>query len=399
MTAKDFALAAALAALLGAPGAWAQAPGAVPAASTAPASVLTSSGTSLAADQGPWVLGEVLIFSGSQIASDPSWRERVRGQRGMLYTKADVADDVEKLVATRRFDAVEPLIFEIPATPVPPEYASISAVPNQVRLVYRVAEKPAPAAPPAPPRPATPPAAVSGIILTPTAYRGAGQYTTPGMGLDFNAAYFIGRLYGRNSFTNSVRKTNYIDRLGVWLLSAEGKMQIQSETRWRPAVAVGAHGHLMFRDAPQPTVQTPTVSLKVDQKTTKTLSDAYVVASKNIKGVRISGGYMMGSTGDIPAQLSEYLTPQALEFYAGRVGDRCWSRSMPFASILYLPKPAYPLGVEFIKFNGGSLNPVLINLKLGYFLKLNFDVSYLKYNGGYDFLGTFQFRYNHFPRR
>jgi hypothetical protein len=372
----------------------------LPQASTAAApSVFASSGAALPVDQGPWVLGEVLLFSGSQVASDPAWRDRVRGKAGMLYTKADVADDVEKLLATKRFDAVEPLVFEMPASPVPAEYASISAAPNQVRLIYRVAEKPAPPGPPEPAKPATPPAAVSGIIITPTAYRGAGKYTTPGMGLDFNAIYFIGRLYGRNSFENSVRKTSYIDRLGVWLLSAEGKMQVQSEARWRPAVAVGAHGHLMFRDAPQPTVNTPTVSLNVDQKTTKTLSDAYVVASKNIKGVRVSAGYMMGSTGDIPAQLTEFLAPQALEFYAGRRGDRTWSRSMPFASILYLPKPAYPLGVEFIKFNGAALNPILVNLKLGYFLKLNFDVSYLKFNGGYDVLGTFQFRYNHFPRR
>ncbi|MBI5881907.1 MAG: hypothetical protein HZB91_02235 [Elusimicrobia bacterium] len=399
MNYQTLPLALALASLLlMSPSVQAQEPPAQASTATVP-SVFPSSQTALSTDQGPWVLGEVLIFSGAKVSAEPSWREKVRGHRGMLYTKADIADDVEKLVATRRFDGVEPVLFEIPGSPVPPEYASISAVPNQVRLVYRVAEKPAPPAAPQADKPQTPPAAVSGIIITPTAYRGAGKYTTPGMGLDFNAIYFIGRLYGHNSFENSVRKTNYIDRLGVWLLSAEGKMQIQSETRWRPAMAVGAHGHLMFRDAPQPSINTPTVSLQVNQKTTKTLSDAYVVASKNIKGVRVSAGYMMGSTGDIPAQLTEYLTPQALEFYAGRRSDRAWSRSMPFASILYLPKPAYPLGVEIIRFNGAALNPVLVNFKLGYFLKLNFDVSYLKFNGGYDVLGTFQFRYNHFPRR
>ena len=32
-------------------------------------------------------------------------------------------------------------------------------------------------------------------------------------------------------------------------------------------------------------------------------------------------------------------------------------------------------------------------------IKLNFDIAYLKYQGGYDVLGVLQFRYNHFPRQ
>jgi len=72
---------------------------------------------------------------------------------------------------------------------------------------------------------------------------------------------------------------------------------------------------------------------------------------------------------------------------------------VPFASVLFVPKPAYPLGVEVMKFNGSPLNPWLINFKVGYFIKLNFDIAYLKYQGGYDVLGVLQFRYNHFPQR
>ncbi|MBI5210834.1 MAG: hypothetical protein HY927_12760 [Elusimicrobia bacterium] len=385
---------------------WAQPPASgldhAPAASTATtASPFSNMGAALSVDEGPWVLGEVLLFVGPSVATDPALRDKVRGQRNMLYTKADVASDLENLRALGRFEKIEPLVFSMAGAPVPAEFEPIAVSSNQVRLVFALTERPAP--PPAPEaaaaKPLTPPAAVSGVILTPTAYRGAGKYTTPGMGLDFNACYFIGRLYGRNSFENSVRKVNYIDRLGEWLLSAEGKMQIQSETRWRPALAVGGHGSLLFRDAPQPSVNTPTVSVTVSQKTTKTLSDAYVVASKNIHGARVSAGYMQGSTGDIVGHLTEFLAPQALEFYAGRKGDRAWSRSMPFASVFFLPKPQYPLGVEFIKFNGASLNPWMLNFKLGYFLKLNFDVSYIKFNGGYEFLGLFQFRYNQFPKR
>ena len=65
---------------------------------------------------------------------------------------------------------------------------------------------------------------------------------------------------------------------------------------------------------------------------------------------------------------------------------------------MLLPKPQYPLAVEFIKFNGAPLNPWLMNFKVGYFLHLNFDVGLLKFQGGYDLLGLLQFRFNQFPR-
>jgi hypothetical protein len=38
-------------------------------------------------------------------------------------------------------------------------------------------------------------------------------------------------------------------------------------------------------------------------------------------------------------------------------------------------------------------------MKLGRFLHLNFDLAYLKFDGGYELLGLFQFRYNQFPSR
>ena len=84
---------------------------------------------------------------------------------------------------------------------------------------------------------------------------------------------------------------------------------------------------------------------------------------------------------------------------AAESADPIKGRTVPFASILFVPKPAYPLGVEFMKFNGARKNPWLVNFKLGYFLKLNFDLALLKYQGGYDVIGVLQFRYNHFPRR
>jgi hypothetical protein len=44
------------------------------------------------------------------------------------------------------------------------------------------------------------------------------------------------------------------------------------------------------------------------------------------------------------------------------------------------------------------MSPKLINLHLGTLLKLNFELSYLTFKGGWDMLGMFQFRYNYFPK-
>ena len=117
--------------------------------------------------------------------------------------------------------------------------------------------------------------------MTPTAYRGLDRANRPGLGLDINAAYYIGRLYGKNSLDKNV-KTNYLDRLGVFFVSADGKIQVQSEGKYRPAMAVGGRATVTARDSPQPTV----VTVQVSGETTRALTDAYWVVSKNIKEVR-----------------------------------------------------------------------------------------------------------------
>lgn len=397
----------ALAALLGALPAAAQTPPPAPfppnpwavAAASAPvaAAPVLNLGTPLSVSGGPWVPAEVLFFQGGQVVADYAWRDSVRARRGHLYTAADLQSDVQDLMTLGRFTTLTPAVYAIPNSPVPSEFASISVSSNQVRVVFdvmvKVVEKPKTVI-------VTPPTAVGGVLLTPTAWRGAGRFENPGLALDINAAYFIGRLYGKNSYPSAPRKTNYIDRLGLWTLTADGKMQIQSEAAYRPAIAVGGQAMLLFRDSPQPTVTAPGVSVKIDAKNTKILTDGYFVASKKFWKVRTSAGVMQGTIGNLAANMTEFLTPEALKFYTGdNSGTLVVSRTVPFASAFYLIKPDYPVGVEVMKFNGAARSPVLINFKLGRFLKLNFDLALLKYRGGYDLLGFFQFRYNHFPKR
>lgn len=363
---------------------------------------MTALGIPLAPDKGPWVLGDVR-FQGNVTVSEYALASKVRAKRGSLYMPEDVAGDVNTLRQTGSFGEVTYSVFAIPNQPAPEGYANIAVSTHMVRLVFNLTEKGGPPTTTQPakelkPEDKLPPAAISGVVMTPTAYRGFGKLNEPGLGLDINAVYYIGRLYGKNNLEYTTDKTNYIDRIGVWLLSADGKMQLQSEGEWRPAFAAGVQGIFQFRDSPQPTLTTPTATVKVSQKTTRALAAGYVVASKKIYGVRASAGFMQGNAGDMIGTLTEFLSPQALLFN-GHGGQEAKSNSIPFASLMILPKPAYPLAVEIMKPNGMPLQPILINFKLGYFLKLNFDIAYLKFNGGYDVLGMFQFRTNYFPRK
>jgi hypothetical protein len=378
------------------------------AASTAPV-VNLNYGTPLTATGGPWVFGESLFTSGGKIISDYAWRDKVHGTKDQLYTAADLAADVEALKATGAFVRLSPMVYEMRNTPIPAQFAAVAISTSEVRVVFdveqKVEEKPKP-------KLITPPVAVSGLILTPTAYRGLGHYNTPGLGLDFNAAYYIGRLYGKNNYTYAPEHTSYLDRVGLWLLEADGKMQLQSETDWRPATAVGTQGILMFHDTPAGTAS-PTgginpatgasnngVSASITQQSVQLIGDAYVVASKDIKNVRYSAGLMEGTIGDLPENLTDYLSNEALFLYKGAPENTVsQTRTVPFVSAFYLIKPDYPVGFEIMKFNGAAGNPILINMKIGRALKLNFDLALLKFQGGYDTFGLIQFRFNEFPNR
>lgn len=402
------AAAALLALALLAPAAGAQG---LPGFSVEPATVAVSTqsllGIPMPLEGGPWVIGDVQ-FQGYRSVSLYILQNKVRARRGTLFTPSDVTVDLETLKTMPAVITADAQLYGIPEQPVPENYRSISVSTMMVRLVYRLTEKeltlpgldrPAAASSTSTVKPQDrmPPAALSGVVMTPTAYRGVNQYNTPGLGLDINAMYFIGRLYGKNSL--SQHQTNFIDRLGVWNLAADAKMQVQSEGDVRPAMAVGAQGIFTFRDAPQPAIAQPNVTVNVSADTTRALGETYVVATKKLWKARVSGGYSYGNAAERIALLTEFLSPQALQFNLGGPNPiEAKAKDTVFASVMFLPKPSYPLAVEVIRPNGMPLKPLLFNFKLGYFLKLNFDLSFLTFQGGWDLLGQFQFRYTHFPR-
>ena len=238
---------------------------------------------------------------------------------------------------------------------------------------------------------------LSGIVLTPTAYRGRGKNSI-GLGLDFNAAYYIGRLYGKNTYDWTAAKTNYLDRVGLWMLTADAKMLIQTEGRWRPAVASGVQGIFKFRDAPQPPINgTFNLTVKATGKKTDTYANAYLVLTKRLHPkFLLSAGYSDGDMPKVLYQMSEFLSKEALS-QNGHTNPNIPAGTF-FGGFMWLPKKDSAIGAEFIVPQGAPQNPKLINFHLGTLLKLNFEISYLSFKGGWDLLGMFQFRYNYFPR-
>lgn len=237
----------------------------------------------------------------------------------------------------------------------------------------------------------------SGLMLTPTAYRGNNQEGL-GPSLDINMAYYIGRLYGKNRFDWTSQKTNFIDRVGVLFISVDGKIQIQTEGKYRPAMAVGVQGIQILRDASPNTLNTQTATIKPTDPANKTLSGGYISFGKKFFSSKLGThlGYMRGNTANQLSFLSEFLTPQALTF-SGHPGQEAKADSMLFGGINWVPTPKFPIQIEYMKPLGMPLSPYLINFRVGKLFRINFDVALLKFDGGYDLLGMFNFRYTYYP--
>ncbi len=235
---------------------------------------------------------------------------------------------------------------------------------------------------------------LSGLVLMPTAYKSTG-INELGPALDINAAYIIGRLYGRNDYDWTMEDKDYLDRIGLWLLSADGKLLVQTEGKYRPAIAAGVQGIYSLRDSSNPTLKT-NQDLKINAKSTNGYANMFVAMSKRLgRKFIINAGY---SDGDMPKMinsLSEYLSVEAMA--QNGITDSRDATGMIFGGMMWLPKPDSPISVEFMIPQGSPMHPRLVNLHLGSMLKLNFEISYLKFKGGWDLLGIFQFRYNYWP--
>jgi len=281
-----------------------------------------------------------------------------------------------------------------------PSTAAVEGVPLSTASVFQTQKAVKPGLPSKPMQYEETRAPLSGIVLMPTAYRGRGKNSI-GLGLDFNAAYYIGRLYGKNRYEWTVDKTNYLDRVGVWLLMADAKMLIQTEGKLRPAMAAGAIGILQFRDSPQPTLTQPGVSVKIDSKNTATYANAYLVLTKRPHPkIILNAGYSDGDMPKIIYSLSEFLSKRAINRSnnRGETAELQIPTGMLFGGVMWLPKKDSPIGLEVMIQQGAPQSPRLYNLHLGTLLKLNFEISYLAFKGGWDLMGMFQFRYNYLPK-
>ncbi|MCX7641725.1 MAG: hypothetical protein N2Z20_03730 [Elusimicrobiales bacterium] len=237
---------------------------------------------------------------------------------------------------------------------------------------------------------------ISGLVITPTAYRSKG-INEIGSAFDINAVYYIGRLYSKNNFFWTVDKKNYLDRIGLWYLEADGKLLLQKEQQYVPAFASGAKASFTFRDSPQPNLNSPSASFKVDSKNTNQLLSVYLVISKHFnKNLIGSFGYSSGDMTKTIFMLSEFLSDRSSQLTYNR--SRRISDTSIFMNLFYILKEKNIIGFEIIIPQGSTFSPKLINFQLANFLKLNFQLSYLSYNGGDELLGMFNFRYTFYPR-
>jgi len=177
------------------------------------------------------------------------------------------------------------------------------------------------------------------------------------------------------------------------LLVADGKNADTVETDIRPDVAVGAQGGYTIRDAPQPGINSSTASRCPSRREPPS---GFRTATSSPEEILRRGAQARASCRAIwaifVANLSEFMSPEALNSIRTRRTSPSAAKASGFAASGF-PEKRPALGHRNHKFTAPRLNPSEINMT-GLFLKLNFDVSVLKYKGGYDVLGTIQFRYN-----
>ncbi|MCD6413617.1 MAG: hypothetical protein J7L54_05690 [Elusimicrobia bacterium] len=207
---------------------------------------------------------------------------------------------------------------------------------------------------------------ITKIVLLPTAYTRRG-----GPNLDMDFTYYIGRLYGWHEKDFANPKT-YLDRVGVWLLSIDLKDTFQKETNGSfVSSSFGLMLSYLFPESPASASQTFTIGREA-----LTMYNPYFVLSKKFGGVAFHSGFVFGKMGRIFTYLTEFLPSGNYDGNLFYGGFSVLSRKVPFR-------------IEFMKPKGAPDNCWLIHTHTGKVLHTNFEIAYLHYNTGYDFLGFF----------
>lgn len=225
----------------------------------------------------------------------------------------------------------------------------------------------------------------NGLILMSTAYRGMGR-TDTGFTGDLQFAYYIGTLYGKQDEELSPLAL-YLDPISLWLLTGDVKFTFITEEHFPVAVAAGGKGGvLLFAGQQSASGGSFTFSEKSELDY---IWGAYTGLSKSIGDFGIHGGYLFGSMGDPIFYLSKYMRHEENErtrnvFYAGF--DFPIIRRMNAALEIM-----YPVNAKL----ESDQHPVLVNLHIDRLF--NFDISYLRWDQGWAFLGYFNIRFTVYP--
>jgi len=241
------------------------------------------------------------------------------------------------------------------------------------------------------------PKPMTGLILMPSAYRND-IFNNNGINVDMSFSYYIGSIAGEHDIYPFGKGSDAFEKIGVWLLTGDAKYTMFGEKDQWPSLGAGAMYTLLLQDKIGASSEKTGVGVQLSGKN-DSLSKYYgfyLDASKEIAwGIHGHGGYIFGGA----VSYMNYLT----EFMATRAGTDGKDQ-------VEYPN-AYYLGVSFPLFGkigmkteyivpGARRNPVLpdmylINTHIDRLL--NFNFSYLKYPGGYSWLGYFSFRFSIFP--
>lgn len=229
----------------------------------------------------------------------------------------------------------------------------------------------------------------TGLVLMPTAYRND-IFDNFGINADMAFSYYIGSIYGEHD-VDSRKGNDSFTKIGVWLLSADIRLTALNETANVPSVGVGYTYSIMLQDSIGSSDTTGVgVTIKGNGRDSlKSMMGTYAVLSKELFwDFAFSGGYVIGDYSGFIPYLTRFADTDKKNYNSYFIG---FSRPL-FAKMGVEVEYVVPANI-----NNNSFLPdtYLINTHIDRFI--NFDVAYLKYPGGYAWLGYINFRFTIFP--